>query len=145
LKLVELDSARRQIKTYSGHAAETGLAQARQRSDLLILDEPTSGLDQQAGKGKYQRLKNEGKTVFFSSHELEVETVCDRCRLIRRAEAEGKVDELMRLYQRDTLEQVFLKIVVIMKSSPNPCPAALPDLPARSAPWSTSLPWLASC
>jgi hypothetical protein len=67
-----------------------GLAQALiNNPDLLILDEPTSGLDP-LGRMKVreiiQRLKNEGKTVFFSSHELgEVETVCDRVAIINRA------------------------------------------------------------
>src|SRR5262245_25148813 len=83
LKLVELDHARkRPIRTYSkGMQQRVGLAQALiNNPDLLILDEPTSGLDP-LGRMKVreiiQRLKNEGKTVFFSSHELgEVETVC---------------------------------------------------------------------
>ena len=131
LKLVELDSARkRQIKTYSkGMQQRAGLAQALINDpDLLILDEPTSGLDP-VGRMKVreiiQRLKNEGKTVFFSSHELgEVETVCDRVAILTQGElkAEGKVDELMRLYQRDTLEQVFLKIIGYHEE-PLPIPA----------------------
>jgi ABC-2 type transport system ATP-binding protein len=76
LKLVELDHARkRPIKTYSkGMQQRAGLAQALiNNPDLLILDEPTSGLDP-IGRMKVreiiQRLQNEGKTVFFSSHEL---------------------------------------------------------------------------
>src|SRR5581483_5356138 len=76
LKLVELDHARRRpIKTYSkGMQQRVGLAQALVNDpDLLILDEPTSGLDP-IGRMKVreiiQRLKGEGKTVFFSSHEL---------------------------------------------------------------------------
>src|SRR5262245_6351986 len=83
VKLVELESARkRPIKSYSkGMQQRVGLAQALiNNPDLLILDEPTSGLDP-LGRMKVreiiQRLKNEGKTVFFSSHELgEVVTVC---------------------------------------------------------------------
>jgi ABC-type Na+ transport system ATPase subunit NatA len=61
-----------------------------------------------------RRLKEEGKTVFFSSHELgEVETVCDRVAILTQGElkAEGSVNELVRLYQRPNLEQVFLKII----------------------------------
>jgi ABC-2 type transport system ATP-binding protein len=97
LKLVELDHARkRQIKTYSkGMQQRVGLAQALiNNPDLLILDEPTSGLDP-VGRMKVreiiQRLKNEGKTVFFSSHEL------------------GEV-EIVSQYQCD-LEQAFLRII----------------------------------
>src|ERR1043166_4667525 len=97
LKLVELDHARkRPIKTYSkGMQQRVGLAQALINDpDLLILDEPTSGLDP-IGRMKVrqiiQRLKQEGKTVFFSSHELgEVETVCDRVAIIERANSKSR-------------------------------------------------------
>lgn len=119
LKLVELDHARsRQIKTYSkGMQQRIGLAQAIINDpDLLILDEPTSGLDP-IGKMKVrqiiQRLKSEGKTVFFSSHELgEVETVSDRVAILHEGELkeEGKVQELLNKYNCN-LEQVFLKVI----------------------------------
>src|SRR6516225_6440897 len=119
LKLVELDHARkRPIKTYSkGMQQRAGLAQALiNNPDLLILDEPTSGLDP-LGRMKVreiiQRLKNDGKTVFFSSHELgEVETVCDRVAIINQGElkVEGRVADLVAKHQAN-LEQIFLKII----------------------------------
>src|SRR5690242_13062501 len=119
LKLVELEHARkRPIKTYSkGMQQRVGLAQALiNNPDLLILDEPTSGLDP-LGRMKVreiiQRLKNEGKTVFFSSHELgEVETICDRVAIMHEGElkVEGRVTDLVKEYQCN-LEQVFLKVV----------------------------------
>ena len=120
LKLVELEHARkRPIKTYSkGMQQRVGLAQALiNNPDLLILDEPTSGLDP-LGRMKVrqiiQRLKSEGKTVFFSSHELgEVETVCDRVGILHQGElkVEGRVTELVRQHQAASLEQVFLQII----------------------------------
>jgi ABC-2 type transport system ATP-binding protein len=119
LKLVELEHARkRPIKSYSkGMQQRVGLAQALINSpDLLILDEPTSGLDP-LGRMKVreiiQRLKNEGKTVFFSSHELgEVETVCDRVAIVSGGEVkvEGRVSDLVGKYQKD-LEKIFLDVV----------------------------------
>jgi ABC-2 type transport system ATP-binding protein len=119
LKLVELDHARkRQIKAYSkGMQQRVGLAQALiNNPDLLILDEPTSGLDP-VGRMKVreiiQRLKGEGKTVFFSSHELgEVETVCDRVGILCQGElkAEGRVRDIVSQHQGD-LEQAFLRII----------------------------------
>jgi len=119
LKLVELEPARKRlIKTYSkGMQQRVGLAQALiNNPDLLILDEPTSGLDP-LGRMKVreiiQRLKNQGKTVFFSSHELgEVETVCDRVAIIHQGElkVEGRVQDLVTEHQAN-LEQVFLKII----------------------------------
>src|SRR5271154_5954353 len=104
LKLVELEHAsKRPIKSYSkGMQQRVGLAQALVNNpDLLILDEPTSGLDP-LGRMKVreiiQRLKDQGKTVFFSSHELgEVETICDRVAIIHQGElkVEGRVAQLV--------------------------------------------------
>ncbi len=118
LKLVELEhAAKRPIKSYSkGMQQRVGLAQALiNNPDLLILDEPTSGLDP-LGRMKVreiiQRLKNEGKTVFFSSHELgEVETVCDRVAIVHQGElkAVGTVAEISQGHEN--LEKAFLKIV----------------------------------
>ena len=119
LKLVDLEDARKRlIKTYSkGMQQRVGLAQALiNNPDLLILDEPTSGLDP-IGRMKVreiiQRLKNEGKTVFFSSHELgEVETVCDRVAILNEGElkVEGRVSDLAQEHQSN-LEQLFLKVI----------------------------------
>ena len=119
IKLVELEHARkRPLKSYSkGMQQRVGLAQALiNNPDLLILDEPTSGRDP-LGRMKVreiiQRLKDEGKTVFFSSHELgEVETVCDRVAIIHQGQlrVEGRVTDIVREHQCD-LEKVFLKIV----------------------------------
>lgn len=118
LKLVELDHARkRPIKSYSkGMQQRAGLAQALiNNPDLLVLDEPTSGLDP-LGRMKVreiiQRLKNEGKTVFFSSHELgEVESVCDRVAIINQGElkAIGRVAEITGKHA--SLEKAFLEII----------------------------------
>ena len=120
LKLVELEHARkRQIKTYSkGMQQRAGLAQALiNNPELLILDEPTSGLDP-VGRMKVreiiQRLKNEGKTIFFSSHELgEIESICDRVAILCEGQlkAEGKVSDLVKQYKMAHLEQVFLKVI----------------------------------
>jgi len=119
LKLVELEAVRkRPIKSYSkGMQQRVGLAQALiNNPDLLILDEPTSGLDP-LGRMKVreiiQRLKDEGKTVFFSSHELgEVETVCDRVAIIHQGELKiiGRVDEIKKAHHAN-LEQAFLEII----------------------------------
>jgi ABC-2 type transport system ATP-binding protein len=118
LKLVELEhAAKRPIKSYSkGMQQRVGLAQSLiNNPDLLILDEPTSGLDP-LGRMKVreiiQRLKEQGKTVFFSSHELgEVETVCDRVAIVHQGElkAVGTVAEITAGHEN--LEKAFLKIV----------------------------------
>ena len=119
LRLVELEHARKRlIRTYSkGMQQRVGLAQALiNNPDLLILDEPTSGLDP-LGRMKVrqiiQRLHDEGKTVFFSSHELgEVETVCDRVGILHegRLKVEGRVSDLVERYHTN-LEQIFLQLI----------------------------------
>jgi ABC-2 type transport system ATP-binding protein len=123
LKLVELEhAAKRPIKSYSkGMQQRVGLAQSLiNNPDLLILDEPTSGLDP-LGRMKVreiiQRLKEQGKTVFFSSHELgEVETVCDRVAIVHQGElkAVGTVAEITAGHEN--LEKAFLKIVGVQNS-----------------------------
>jgi ABC-2 type transport system ATP-binding protein len=119
LKLVDLEHARKRlIKTYSkGMQQRVGLAQALiNNPDLLILDEPTSGLDpvgRMQVRDIIQRLKSEGKTVLFSSHELgEVETVCDRVAILHEGKLKvvGAVDALSREHNCG-LEQLFLRVI----------------------------------
>lgn len=110
-------AARRFIGTYSrGMMQRIGVAQALINDpDLLILDEPTGGLDpvgRLAMRDIIAELKQEGKTVFFSSHELsEVERVCDRVIMLRAGEkvAEGSIDELVG--PGESLEQYFIEQV----------------------------------
>ena len=119
LKLVELEhAADKPIRGYSkGMQQRVGLAQALINDPrLLVLDEPTSGLDP-LGRMKVrkiiQRLKEEGKTVFFSSHELgEVETVCDRVAILHNGQLRelGRVSDLVQNHNCN-LEQVFLKVI----------------------------------
>jgi ABC-2 type transport system ATP-binding protein len=84
----DIDPSRR-FKEYSkGNKQKIGLVIALQhRPELLILDEPTSGLDplvQQSFYSLVREAKDEGRTVFLSSHILsEVERTCDRVAIIR--------------------------------------------------------------
>jgi ABC-2 type transport system ATP-binding protein len=96
--------AHRKTKTYStGMKQRLGVAAALLNNpDMLILDEPTSGLDPkgiQEMRDMLQNLaKNEGKTIFLSSHLLhEVEQSCDRVAIIQRGSLlqEGTVSELL--------------------------------------------------
>ena len=129
LKLVELEHTRkRPIRTYSkGMQQRAGLAQALiNNPDLLILDEPTSGLDP-IGRMKVrqiiQRLKNEGKTVFFSSHEMgEVETICDRVAILHEGELKAAGTVASILAGKETnLEQAFLRIIGYNLNSQSSC------------------------
>jgi ABC-2 type transport system ATP-binding protein len=92
-----------QIRRYSkGMNQRIGIAQALLHDpELVILDEPMSGLDPM-GRAEIRdlivSLRNEGKTVFFSTHIIaDVEIICDRIGLVNRGRlvAEGRVQQML--------------------------------------------------
>lgn len=109
-------AADRRIAGYSrGMRQRICMAQALVNNpDLLILDEPTGGLDP-LGRLEIRRIiancRAEGKTVFFSSHELsEVELVCDQVAILvqGRLVARGKTQELVG--PNESLERYFIRL-----------------------------------
>lgn len=68
---------------------------------ILILDEPMSGLDplgRRAIRELILRMRDEKKTIFFSSHVLgDVEQICDRVGILvnGRLISQGRIDELL--------------------------------------------------
>lgn len=92
------------LKNFSkGMQQRLGIAQAIiAKPELLIFDELSSGLDP---VGRFDlrevllRLRREGTTIFFSSHELvEVEELCDRVIMIHKGQVvtSASVAELMK-------------------------------------------------
>ena len=101
LKDYELPLGQKTSKLSKGTRSKLALLLAFSRgADLLILDEPSEGLDPVAVETFLEHLvalAAEGRTVFFSSHQLdEVEQVCDRVCLIEHGQAvlETDLDEL---------------------------------------------------
>jgi len=87
-KRLDLDLGRRIGALSHGNKQKVGIVQAfMHRPDLLILDEPTSGLDplvQHEFLGMVREARDEGRTVFLSSHVLsEVEAVADTVAMLR--------------------------------------------------------------
>lgn len=82
---------------------------------IIILDEPLSGLDANAVimiKELIMRLSQEGKTIFYCSHMMDVvEKVSDRILLINKGEiiADGTFESLKQNHS-DTLERIFSKL-----------------------------------
>ena len=91
IKRFDLDPSRKFRQYSSGNKRKVVLIQAfMHRPRLLILDEPTNGLDplnQQEFSRMVKEVRDEGRTVFLSSHILsEVEQTCTRVGIIREGQ-----------------------------------------------------------
>lgn len=96
-------AANRPLRGYSkGMTQRIGLAQALLNDpEIVFLDEPQSGLDPMGRKEVRDlifSLRDQGKTVFFSSHILsDAEMICDRVGILHRGELKslGQLGELL--------------------------------------------------
>jgi len=103
-----LDPTRKFRQYSNGNKRKIGIVQAfMHRPRLLILDEPTNGLDplnQQEFDRMVSEVREDGRTVFLSSHILtEVEQTCTRVAIIRegRLVRVGGVAELKGLKRHE--------------------------------------------
>jgi ABC-2 type transport system ATP-binding protein len=84
-----------QLRKFSkGMLQRAGIAQAiLHNPKLVFFDEPMSGLDplgRREVRDLIEQLKQEGKTVFFSTHILsDAEALCDRVAIIHKGELRG--------------------------------------------------------
>ncbi|NKB36389.1 MAG: ATP-binding cassette domain-containing protein [Gammaproteobacteria bacterium] len=85
--------------------------------ELLLLDEPMSGLDPRARaylKKYLLERKEEGKTLFFSTHMLnDVEALCDKVAILHGGEIRfaGSPAQCCRDYKTNDFEQAYLACV----------------------------------
>ncbi|MGI8317076.1 ABC transporter ATP-binding protein [Halobacillus mangrovi] len=85
--------------------------------DVWILDEPLSGLDPKSSytlKEMMREHASRGKTVFFSTHVLEVvEQLCDEVAIINNGQVQfqGNMKEMKQQFKEDdNLERLFLEL-----------------------------------
>ena len=84
---------------------------------VWILDEPMTGLDPRSSfilKEMMREQVNEGKTVFFSTHVLDVaEKICDRVAIIDKGSIlfTGTLAEIKEHFKKnESLENMFLEL-----------------------------------
>ncbi|HHV71598.1 MAG TPA: ABC transporter ATP-binding protein [Clostridia bacterium] len=84
---------------------------------VWILDEPMTGLDPRSSyilKEMMREHAQAGKTVFFSTHVLEVaERICDRVAIINKGKIllSGTLEEIREHFkQNESLEKIFLEL-----------------------------------
>ncbi|MGM9534495.1 MAG: ABC transporter ATP-binding protein [Intestinibacter sp.] len=81
--------------------------------EILFLDEPLSGLDANSVlviKEIISKLRDDNKTIFYSSHIMEVvEKISDRILLLKDGKiiADGNFEEIKKLNHKSSLEEVF--------------------------------------
>ena len=139
--------ASKTISQYSkGMQQRVGLAQSLLNDPkLLFLDEPTGGLDPIAHREIRDLIlsfRDEGRTVFISSHELsEVELICDRVAIIDKGiiRQQGKLTDLLRggriEITVDGVSDQFLKDMKIPDANVRVLPiGVLLDMPEAADP-----------
>ena len=115
-KLFELsDNLNDEISTFShGMKQKVALIAALAHNpQVLIMDEPFVGLDPKAVFDMKEIMKEmcrEGKTIFFSTHILEVaEKLCSRVAIIKQGSI-VKVGDMEEIKGDESLEKVFLEL-----------------------------------
>jgi ABC-2 type transport system ATP-binding protein len=121
LTMFELDKWANELVENFSHGMKQRLimsAALLHRPKALIVDEPMVGLDPKGArlvKRLFRELVRAGRTIFMSTHTLEVaEEVCDRIAIIHQGRiiALGTMAEIRRANQADDgrLESIFLEL-----------------------------------
>src|SRR5438552_5811886 len=121
IERMDLDTSRKFRQYSTGNKRKVVLIQAfMHRPRVLILDEPTSRLDplnQQEFDSMVKEARDEGNTVFLSSHVLsEVEKTCTRVGIIRAG-------HLVRIGDVAELKDIKRYVITISFAHPTPVDA----------------------
>ncbi len=112
------------------------------RPALLILDEPTSGVDPVARDAFWRSLidlsRNDGVTIFLSTHFMNEAERCDRISLMHRGKvlAVGAPKELVKVRGSGSLEDAFISYLAEAAGADKPNRAQAPSsaTAAKTAP-----------
>lgn len=112
------DRAHSKVEEYSGGMKRRlNIAVALlHHPEILVMDEPTVGVDIQSRRyilDAIASLKEEGKTVVFTSHYIdELEALCDRIAILDNGKirAVGPVKEVKETFNAGKLEEVMLQL-----------------------------------
>jgi ABC-2 type transport system ATP-binding protein len=130
---VQIGAERRmQLRKFSkGMLQRVGIAQALINDpEVVFLDEPMSGLDplgRRDVRSLILRLREEGRTVFFSSHILsDAETLCSRVAVVARGRlvASGALSDMLAFRSRGW--------EVVVEGLPDPATARFTPAPVRA-------------
>lgn len=112
------DSLNNQMESYSHGMRQKAIIMGALvcDPDIWILDEPMTGLDPSSSyllKQKMRAHADRGRTVFFSTHVLEVaEKLCDEIILIAKGKVlyQGTLEALQAQYPGFSLEDIFIEV-----------------------------------
>lgn len=106
-----------------GMTQKLGLASCLlSNKSLLLLDEPMSGLDPKARvlfKKQLFRLKQQGTTLFFSSHVLaDVDELADKMAVLHKSKLlyDGTSADFKKAYKGDNLEDAYINCIDSVES-----------------------------
>ena len=114
-----LDDSQKRLQEFSkGMKQKVAISAALlSNPQVLMLDEPLDGLDATTAlvvKNLLRELADNGRTILFCSHVLEVvERICTRLVIIKNGSiiAEGNAEEINAQSDSDSLETAFAKLV----------------------------------
>jgi ABC-2 type transport system ATP-binding protein len=117
---LEVDLSRRVGDLSTGNKQKVGLIQGFMgKAELVILDEPSTGLDplmQQELQALIREVREDGRTVFLSSHSLaEVERVADRVGILRHGRL--VVVEPLHALKRKAIRRIDLEFEAPVEAS----------------------------